>query len=494
MKEDNGIMQYADYLKKTKEYGKLEQIKYPICFLSGLPSASLDELVIFESGQLGQIINLDRDLVEVLLFSHSPKTGSKAAATGEHLSIGVGEMLLGAVINPTGANLYTNQPVLRFKQTAAIFKSPKGLEERVKIKRPLLTGVVVVDNLLPLGKGQRELLVGDRKSGKSAFALSVAKTQANSGSVVVLAAIGKKRSEVKKIADFIKSAGIEKRCVVVASLANDSPGLVHLTPFSAMAIAEYFCHDLGQDVLLILDDLSTHAKFYREIALSGGKFPGRESYPGDMFYTHARLLERAGNFNFANGKESSITVLPVAESLEGDLTSFIVSNLISITDGHILFSNMLLNSGRKPAVDVFLSVTRVGKQTRSNFERQLTTEIIAFMSRYEKIEELSHFGAELSGETKVALDTGKKMLSLFNQSYKTTLDVAVGQVMVFMVWQNLFLQKEEEQILAFRENMEKAYKDNKKVRQMIDEIVLSSDLKTGMENLSKYKEELIKNG
>lgn len=484
-------MNYANYLKQTGEYGITEQIKYPIALLSGLPGASPNELIMFESGQTGQVISLERDLVEVLLFSSDVvKIGSQAARTGKQLSIGVGEDLLGSVINPLGEKLFSDNHPIKTKEEVLVYSSPRGIPDRVKLTNPFITGVALVDTLLPLGKGQRELIVGDRKTGKTSFILTTTKTQVESGSIVVYAAIGKKRTEVKKIKSFFENEGISKKIVMVAAVSDDSPSMIHLVPHTAMSIAEYFCQ-LGNDVLVVFDDLSTHAKFYREIALVGKKFPGRESYPGDMFYTHAKLLERAGNFKHPEKKEVSITALPVAETTEGDLTGYIVSNLISITDGHVLFSNLILNSGRKPAIDIFLSVTRVGRQTRKVLERELSTQVIAFLSRFEKLENLSHFGAELSEETKKILATGKQLLALFDQHYKLAIPTEVQLIMVMMIWQGLIMSEGNDQMVILRDNLVKKYKEDQQVQKLLNSIVELGSLEEALKLLTIKKEELL---
>lgn len=416
---------YKNYLDKTKEYGVVEQIEYPIAYVSGLPNAYPAELVVFETGQMGQVMNLSKDLVEILLFSHHlVRIGSKAARSNEAVAVPVGKKLLGQIIDPLGLPLWPTSQSGPASLKRPVYQQPLGINERVKIRRPLFTGTVVVDTLLPLGKGQRELIVGDRKSGKTSFLLTLVKAQAREGSIVVIALIGKKRSEIKKIKEFLDSEKISKTSVIVASSSDQSPGLISLTPFTAMTIAESF-KDLGQDSVVIFDDLTTHAHFYREIALKAKRFPGRESYPGDIFYTHAKLLERAGNFKHPEKEEVSITALPIAETVENDFTSLIVSNLIGITDGHLLFDSRIFASARKPAIDIFLSVTRVGKQTKDPISRELATKLVAFLSKAEKMQTLAQFGPELLEQTKKDLEKADKIYQLLNQPLYQVVPVAV---------------------------------------------------------------------
>lgn len=422
---------YKNYLDKTKEYGIVEQIEYPIVYASGLPGAYPQELVVFETGQTGQVMTLSKDLVEILLFSTQLiRIGSKVTRSGESVSVYGGSHLLGSVIDPQGLSLWQTHSLSHTK--IPVYRSPAGMDARLKIKRPLFTGTLVVDTLLPLGKGQRELVVGDRKVGKTSFLMTLAKAQAKEGNVVIFSLIGKKKSEIKRIKMFLDAQGLTKNCVIVATSSDQSPGLISLTPFTAMTVAETF-RDEGRDSVVIFDDLTTHARFYREIALTGKRFPGRESYPGDIFFTHAKLLERAGNFRHGKG-EVAITALPVAESVENDLTSLIVSNLIGITDGHLLFDSRLASSGRKPAIDIFLSVTRVGKQTKDPLSRELVIQLMAFFSKVEKMRNLTQFGTELLEQTKEMLQKTDKLYKLVNQPLYQVIPAKVQLTLLLLVW------------------------------------------------------------
>ncbi|MBI2596709.1 hypothetical protein HYW41_00950 [Candidatus Daviesbacteria bacterium] len=406
---------YKNYLDKTKEYGVVEQIEYPIIYASGLPAVKREELVVFEAGQLGQVMNLSKNLVEILLFSpRLVKIGTKVARSSEAVAVAVGQKILGSVIDPLGLPLWPAPIPVKSGSNMPIYGFPPPLISRVKIKRPLFSGTTVVDMLLPLGKGQRQLIAGDRKAGKTSFLMTLAKLQAKEGNVVIFALIGKKKSEIKAVKMFLENEKISQNCVIVATSSDNSPGLISLTPFTAMTVAESFKKD-GLDSVVILDDLTTHAHFYREIALVGKRFPGRESYPGDIFYTHAKLLERAGNFKYQE-REVAITALPVVETVENDFTSLVVSNLIGITDGHLLFDSRIKDLGRSPAIDIFLSVTRVGKQTKDPSSRELGFKLMAFLSQVEKLQNLAQFGPELLEKTKQDLEKADRIYKLFNQS------------------------------------------------------------------------------
>src|SRR5581483_5765076 len=350
---------FLTYLKETEEVGYISQVINFLIEIEGLPSARLNELVVFETGEIGRITTIAHKSVEVITFSKtSVKVGTRVTRTNEFLMVGVGDGLLGKTVDPLGASLDPQNPIGKLSELRPIDVTPGGIDTRSRITKPLETGATLVDLIIPLGMGQRELVIGDRKTGKTSFLIQAILTQAKRGTICIYAAIGKKTLDIKKIEELFQKSGIAKNTVVVASSSQDPVGVIYLTPYTAMTVAEYF-RDSGRDVLVVLDDLSTHAKFYREISLLGRRFPGRNSYPGDIFYTHAKLLERAGNFKTAKGPVS-ITCLPVTEAVQGDLTGYIQTNLMSMTDGHIYFDNDLFSKGKRPAVNTFLSVTRVG--------------------------------------------------------------------------------------------------------------------------------------
>ncbi len=270
--------------------------------------------------------------------------------------------------------------------------------------------------MVPLGKGQRELIIGDRKTGKSYFLMQAILSQAAAGVVCIYAAVGKKRAEIMRTVDFFLERKVMDRVVVVAASSQDGPGEIFLCPYTAMAIAEYF-RDLGRDVLVVLDDMSTHAKFYRQLSLISRKFPGRDSYPGDVFHIHSKLLERSGNFVTDSGKVSSITCLPAVETVQGDITGYIPTNLMSMTDGHIYVDNELFFKGRRPAINPFVSVTRVGYQTQSKLRRDASRVLYELLNNYEKTQSFLRFGAELGENSRQILALGEKVLLFFDQPY-----------------------------------------------------------------------------
>ncbi|OGK24890.1 hypothetical protein A2954_03455 [Candidatus Roizmanbacteria bacterium RIFCSPLOWO2_01_FULL_37_12] len=481
---------YQYYLKRIGEYGNVSEVHFPIATVIGLPHVKPEELVIFEDGKLGEVFSLDKDESQVLLFSKDPvRTGIQVTRTDTAISIPVGKKLLGKIINPLGSSFFDGSQIDGLYESVQLDNPVKTIAERKRIKRSFLTGISIVDLLLPLGKGQRELVIGDRKIGKSAFLLTMIKNQIAQGSIIVYAAIGKKKSDIKKLQEFFTKEKLLTSTVFVASDPFDSPSLIFVTPYTAMSIAEYF-RDLGTDVVVIFDDLSTHAKFYREVALLGGRFPGRDSYPGDIFYIHARLLERAGNFSHKSKGEVSITSIPVVETVEGDLTGFIATNIMGMTDGHIFFDSDVYYRGRRPAINVSLSVTRVGRQTQTPLKLEINHEITAFLTLYEKMQTFSHFGAELSDKVKTILNTGQKLQAFFNQHYTLIVPEEVQIILLALIWLHALNDLEDDMVALLRNKLADVYKDENK-RKMFKEMTDSANFQDLLLKVSKSKEELL---
>lgn len=396
--------------KKFKDLGKIEQIKGSLVTVSGFEGACIGEAVTFENGEHGEVFTIKENLVEVLVFSRNQiRPDEKIARSGEALSISAGEGLLGHAINSLGYTLDDKREDSIIEKLLPIEVKPVGITDRKRVNKFLETGVTVVDLVVPLGMGQRELIIGDRKTGKTSFLLQTVLSQTQKEVICIYCLIGKRRSEAKEIYSFLKEKKVMDYCIIVSASADESPGEVYVAPFTAMTLAEYF-KDQGKDVLLILDDLTTHAKYYREISLTAGRFPGRESYPGDIFYIHSKLLERAGNF-----EKASITCLPVAEAPAGDITGYIQTNLMGITDGHIYFDSDLFFKGIRPAVNVFLSVTRVGKQTQIAEIRNVGKDLLILMKQVEEMARYLRFGSEVTPQVQAILEKGEKLTDLFNQ-------------------------------------------------------------------------------
>ncbi len=367
---------FETYLNSTSEFGTVTQVHYPMISIEGLPKAHPFETLIFEDGQMGQVFDMEYDLLHALVFSPEPiHIGSKVTRTNQTLSIPVGDTLRGSTIDPLGRPTRLTKVFTTRNSQREIFTETIGMNGRVSVNKPFLTGITKVDLLIPLGRGQRELILGDAKTGKTNFLLNTLVNQVKSENTIgVYAAIGKKTSEIKYLETFFENQGIAQKIILVSATSADPTSLIYLAPYSAMAIAEYF-RDAGQHSVVILDDMTTHAQRYREISLLSRRFPGRESYPGDIFYAHASLVERAGNFKHETASEVSITCLPVASTVEGDIAGYISTNLISMTDGHVFFDTEIYNKGERPAINIPLSVTRVGRKTQSALVRRVNREI-----------------------------------------------------------------------------------------------------------------------
>jgi F-type H+-transporting ATPase subunit alpha len=479
--------EYNQLLKKTGEYGVVYQVSHPIVFIEGLPMVRSHEVIVFENGQKGEIFTIDRGKVEARVFSHEPiKVGTKVTRTDKTLSIAVGKELLGQAINPLGEPLDPSTKFTPPKEYRDLDTNPVGISGRKKITVQLTTGISLVDLLLPLGRGQRELIIGDRKTGKTSFLMTTIKKQAYEGVICIYAAIAKKKSDIKKMQEFFVQEKIMDKIIIVATSSYDSPTLIYQTPYTAMAIAEYF-RDQGINTLLILDDLSTHAKFYRELSLLARRFPGRDSYPGDIFFVHSKLLERAGNFKHPTAGEVSITCLPVIEIIEGDFTGYISTNVMGITDGHIYLDSNIYYQGMRPAVNIPLSVTRVGRQTLSKLSRDINKNLTAFLTSYDKLQNLSHFGQELTDEVKKSLRLGQLIYSFFNQPYQMVVPKIVQMIILSMILENIIENKEI--LKKIQTGLIAAFYDRGKQKLLYD-IVNTKDLKIFNENVLANKDKL----
>jgi F-type H+-transporting ATPase subunit alpha len=460
---------FEEYLAESGEIGFVEEISHAVAYISGLPSVSPHELIVFESGEIGYVLSLRSDYVEVLLFSKEViKAGTRATRTKEFLKIHSSPELLGNAINPFGRPLDPSKTIdAKSTEHMDIDRPPDGIATRKRISKAFETGVGLVDLVLPLGKGQRELVIGDRKTGKTNFLMQTMLSQAKQGTICIYVGIGKKQLAIKKVEEFMKKHEIYDHCLIVASSAQDSSGIIYLTPYTGMAVAEYF-KDQGKDVLIILDDLTTHAKYYREISLLIRRFPGRNSYPADVFYSHARLLERAGNF--INGEsENSITCLAVAETVQGDLSGYIQTNLMSMTDGHLYFDSDLFAKGRRPAVHPFLSVTRVGRQTQTPLRQTLNREILSFLSLFERMQNFTHFGAEVSDTVANTTKMGEKVMSFFEQLLYSVRSTELQMLLFSLMWVDTWRDKPTE---TMKEDMRKItdvyYKDEALQKEVIE--------------------------
>lgn len=454
---------FDSLLKKYNEIGKVESVNGSIISVSGLPSVRLKELVVFEDEKLGMVFSMTQDNIQVLSLSQTPvRLGTKVARSGTLPTFKPDEQLLGRTVSPI-PKIYSN-----LENGYPYEAVPSGIGSRSFVNEQFHTGVMMVDMLVSLGKGQRELVIGDRKIGKTAFVRQAVISHAMSGGICIYAAIAKQSSEIKRMENYFRHIGILSNVVLVLTQAADSAGEIFLAPYAAMAMAEYY-RDLGKDVLVVFDDLSAHASTYREISLSAGRFPGRNAYPSDMFYVHASLLERAGSF-----EKGSITCLPIADTALGDISGYIHTNLMAITDGHLYFDMELYNSGQRPAVSPFLSVTRVGRQTQSKLGQEVSSRLISFLVQVREIQELAHFGSGLSESNQKILNAGKRIYTLLDQRDEQIVHVNLAYVLFAGVWGNVWVEKSIEELQQIKAKAISKYYSQSRFKEEIDHMVSES--------------------
>lgn len=398
-----------------REVGTITSISAGIAMVSGLPDVGFEERVQFPGGISGVAFNVDEHEVGVVLFGdHSRlRAGDQVERTGRVMDIGVGDKLLGRVIDPLGRPLDGhNAP--RGLRRLPIERPATPIMDRAPVTVPLQTGIKVIDALIPIGRGQRELILGDRQTGKTAIAISTILNQKDENVVCVYCAIGQRASAVAKTVGVLRERGALAYTVVVVTEGNDPPGLTYIAPYAATSIAEEFMQ-LGRDVLIVYDDLTHHARAYRELSLLLRRPPGREAYPGDIFYIHSRLLERATHLRDELGG-GSLTALPIIETEAQNISAYIPTNLISITDGQVYLSPRLFELGVLPAVDVGKSVSRVGGHAQRAAYRAVTGDLKLAYAQFEELETFARFGARLDEDSRRIIDHGRRIRSCLVQS------------------------------------------------------------------------------
>jgi F-type H+-transporting ATPase subunit alpha len=396
------------------EEGKVLSVGDGIVKVSGLREAKLYELIELEGGDQGVVFDLDVKSIGVVLLTEKNgiKAGDRAYKTDRIASVNVGEALLGRVLDALG-NPIDGEPRPEHSSSYPVEREAPSLLQRDFITEPLYTGLKVIDSMLPIGRGQRELIIGDSSIGKTAIAVDTIINQRNSDVISIYVAIGQKKSHILKIIEEIKTYGDPSRTIFVIADASNSFGLQYIVPYSATAIAEYFL-DKGKDVLIVYDDLTKHAEAYRSLSLLLKRPPGREAFPGDIFFIHSRLLERSAKLNQQSGG-GSITALPIIETQQGRISSYIPTNLISITDGQIYLDTLLFNKGIRPAVDVGKSVSRIGGKAHVEAMKKVAESLKIDYSRFIEVEVFTKFGAHLEEETAKLIRRGERLREILKQ-------------------------------------------------------------------------------
>jgi F-type H+-transporting ATPase subunit alpha len=420
----------------AEQIGRVEEVGDGIALVSGLPNLGLDELLRFDKGQFGFAQVLERDRVGCVLLDDvdAVEAGDIVRGTGDVVRVPVGPALLGRVVDPLGRPLDGKGPVVA-DTLEPIERSAPAIIDRDLVIQPVQTGLVVVDTLFALGRGQRELIVGDRAIGKTTIAIDTIINQKTSDMICVYVAVGQKSSSVRRAIDAIYGSGAPERCIVVVAGSASSPGLQWIAPFAGFTMAEYF-RDRGQHALVVVDDLTKHAATHREIALLTRQSPGREAYPGDVFYVHARLLERAAKLSKEKGG-GSLTALPIAETDAGNLSAYIPTNLISITDGQIVLDAKLFHEGQKPAVDVGTSVSRVGGKTQAPALREAAEAVRLDYAQFLELEMFTRFGGMPDTRVRSQLTRGARIRAILDQPQHAPLRLADEVALVLAVQSGL---------------------------------------------------------
>jgi F-type H+-transporting ATPase subunit alpha len=397
-----------------EEVGAVMQIGDGIARLHGLAGCMAGELLEFETGDLGMALNLEEDNVGCVLLSSGKEIGSgtQVKRTGKTTTVPVGEAMLGRVVSPLAEPLDGRGPI-PCERTRPVEAAATGVTERRPVTEPLQTGILAIDSMIPIGRGQRELIIGDRQTGKTAIAIDTIINQRDKGCICVYVAIGQKASVIAGIVSTLTKHGAMGNTVVVASTSSDSAPLQYLAPYAGCAIAEEFMY-AGKDVLVVYDDLSKHAVAYRTMSLLLKRPPGREAYPGDVFYIHSKLLERAARLSDELGG-GSITALPIIETLSGDISAYIPTNVISITDGQIFLESELFHSGFRPAINVGLSVSRVGGSAQTKAMKKASSSLRIELAQYRELQIFSQLGSDLDAATQARLKHGARLMDMLKQ-------------------------------------------------------------------------------
>ena len=399
---------------QTENIGHVVQVGDGIALVHGLDKAMQSELLIFPNDVFGMVQNLEEDCVGVILFGESSlvKEGDLVKCSGRILEVPVGEEFLGRVVNALGQPIDGLGPIAS-KNTRPIEVKATGIMDRQSVNQPLQTGIKVLDALVPIGRGQRELIIGDRQTGKTAIAVDTILNQKDQNVICIYVAIGQKESTVSSVYETLKMNDAMKYSIIVSASASSPASMLYLAPYSGVTMAEYFMFG-GKDVLIVYDDLSKHAVAYREMSLLLHRPPGREAYPGDVFYLHSRLLERAAKLNSKLGG-GSITALPIIETQAGDISAYIPTNVISITDGQIYLQADYFYKGIRPAINAGLSVSRVGGSAQTKAIKKVSGTLRLDLASYRELESFAQFGSDLDASTKARLERGKRTQEILKQ-------------------------------------------------------------------------------
>ena len=445
------IKAYKDDIK-TEVVGTVVEVGDGIAQVYGLDNAMQGELISFPNDVFGTVLDLSQSSVGVILFGDSSliKEGDTAKCTGRILSIPVGEGFLGRVIDPLGNPLDGRGPIKSDKFRPIDVKA-SGVMQRQSVKQPLQTGIKVLDALVPIGKGQRELIIGDRQTGKTAIAVDTIINQKGKDVICIYVAIGQKESTVANVVEQLKEHNALDYSIVVSASASKPSPLLYIAPYSGVTLAEEFMY-AGKDVLVVYDDLSKHAVAYRELSLLLHRPPGREAYPGDVFYLHSRLLERAAKLSDEMGG-GSITALPIIETQAGDISAYIPTNVISITDGQIFLESSLFHSGVRPAINAGLSVSRVGGSAQTKAVKKVSGTLRLDLASYRELESFTQFGSDLDPSTKARLNRGRRTIEILKQGLHKPISFEKEAVILYALTKGYLDSVDFSDLASFEEKL-----------------------------------------
>ena len=468
-----------DKSESVSNVGSVLQVGDGIARVYGLQQVMAGELVEFEDGTEGIALNLEDDNVGVVLMGQGIgiREGSTVRATGKIASVPVGDALIGRVVNPLGEAI-DGKGDLPSNETRLIESPAPGIIQRKSVHEPMQTGITAIDAMIPIGRGQRELIIGDRQTGKTAICIDTILNQADQDVVCVYVAIGQKAASVAQITEVLRERGALDYTVVVAANASDPAALQYLAPYTGASIAEYFMYK-GKATLVIYDDLTKQAQAYRQMSLLLRRPPGREAYPGDVFYCHSRLLERAAKLSDAMGK-GSMTALPIIETQAGDVSAYIPTNVISITDGQVFLSSDLFNSGLRPAINVGISVSRVGGAAQTKAIKKIAGTLKLELAQFDELAAFSQFASDLDAATQQQLSRGKRLRELLKQSQFSPLILAEQVAIVYAGVKGLIDDVPVEEVVQFSRELREYLKSNKPefISKIQTEKVLSPEAET----------------
>jgi F-type H+-transporting ATPase subunit alpha len=435
------------------EVGRVLEVGDGVAHVFGLSGAMASEMLEFENGAVGLVFNLEENSIGCVVLGDylGVKEGDEVRTTGHLLSVPVGDVLVGRVVDPLGRPLDGKGPVQAEQRRPLEIIAP-GIAERQPVKEPLQTGIKAIDSMIPIGRGQRELIIGDRKTGKTAIAIDTIINQSGGDVICVYVAIGQKESTVAGIVETLRKHGAMDYTIVVTAGSSDPAPLQYIAPYAGCAMAEYFMYAEGRHTLCIYDDLSKQAAAYRQLSLLLRRPPGREAYPGDVFYLHSRLLERAARVGekYGNG---SLTALPIIETQAGDVSAYIPTNVISITDGQIYLETDLFYQGVRPAISVGLSVSRVGSAAQLKAMKQVAGQLKGDLAQFRELAAFAQFGSDLDAKTQAQIDRGKRIMEIFKQPQYHPIPVEVQVAVIWAVQNGYVDQVPVERVKEFQNKL-----------------------------------------